>query len=601
MKRALAFFAIILLSVSAAASGAEVIKNWSAPQTWMGQSSSSSSAGRAPLAVSAAPLPFIPVTPCRVADTRGNGFTGAYGPPSIGGGAARTFVIPGKCGIPSGAVAVSFNFAVWNTLSYGDFNIFPAGAAVSAVSTLNWGPGVLALANAAVIPLGTAGGITVLNESSSTVDLFFDVNGYYASTQASASQGTFYVGTPAWVGVWGESTLSTGAAYGTLGYALGGSQGIGVLGQGSSRGVWGIAVGGATGVRGDATSGTGVDGNATTGPGVTGTSTSSYGVHGNSTSSNGVRAESTNLDGLFASGGRDGAYVTGVRHGELAVSTGTTGVLYGLAAYGNSPSTGAASLYGEADGGPPVSYTGDLTSGGIGLLGVSKSNYAIVGVGEYIGAKIMNYNSAGTRLTTVYLGEAGNSARLLGPVSITALGGSPGNLSVSGVLSKGSGSFKIDHPLDPDNQYLYHSFVESPDMKNVYDGVVELDAIGSAVVPLPAYFEALNRDFRYQLTSIGSRQPGLFIDVEVANNQFVISGGKAYGRVSWQVTGIRKDAFANAHRIVPEVRKEPEFKGYYLHPAELGKPAERSLSAHEAQLLDSEQAKEALKAQETKK
>ena len=176
-----------------------------------------------------------------------------------------------------------------------------------------------------------------------------------------------------------------------------------------------------------------------------------------------------------------------------------------------------------------------------------------------------------------------------------------GNLSVAGTLSKGSGTFKIDHPLDPENQYLYHSFVESPDMMNVYNGMIELGADGSAVVKLPAYFQALNREFRYQLTSVGSRQPGIFVDQEVANNEFVISGGKPYGKVSWQVTGIRKDAFANAHRVVPEVAKEPEFKGYYLHPAELGKPAEQSLSAREAQLRDSEQAKEALKAQEAKK
>jgi hypothetical protein len=50
-----------------------------------------------------------------------------------------------------------------------------------------------------------------------------------------------------------------------------------------------------------------------------------------------------------------------------------------------------------------------------------------------------------------------------------------GNVSVSGSLSKGGGSFKIDHPLDPANKYLYHSFVESPDMKNIYDGVATLD------------------------------------------------------------------------------------------------------------------------------
>jgi len=77
-----------------------------------------------------------------------------------------------------------------------------------------------------------------------------------------------------------------------------------------------------------------------------------------------------------------------------------------------------------------------------------------------------------------------------------------GNVRISGHLSKSSGGFKIDHPLDPANKYLYHSFVESPDMKNVYDGVVALDDKGEAVIDLPNWFGALNKDFRYQLTAI---------------------------------------------------------------------------------------------------
>src|SRR5262249_60204830 len=75
-----------------------------------------------------------------------------------------------------------------------------------------------------------------------------------------------------------------------------------------------------------------------------------------------------------------------------------------------------------------------------------------------------------------------------------------GDVLITGKLSKGSGSFKIDHPLDPANKYLSHSFVESPDMMNIYNGVVTTDANGDAQVQLPGYFEALNRDFRYQLT-----------------------------------------------------------------------------------------------------
>ena len=64
-----------------------------------------------------------------------------------------------------------------------------------------------------------------------------------------------------------------------------------------------------------------------------------------------------------------------------------------------------------------------------------------------------------------------------------------GNVDVDGNLSKAGGSFKIDHPLDPANKYLYHSFVESPDMMNIYNGNATTDAQGSAIVQLPEWFE----------------------------------------------------------------------------------------------------------------
>ena len=145
-----------------------------------------------------------------------------------------------------------------------------------------------------------------------------------------------------------------------------------------------------------------------------------------------------------------------------------------------------------------------------------------------------------------------------------------GNVYVSGTVTKGGGAFRIDHPLDPENKYLQHSFVESPDMKNVYDGVVSLNANGEATVTLPDYFEALNRDFRYQLTAIGAPGPNLYIAQKIAANMFRISGGTSGMEVSWQVTGIRKDAFANANRIQVEMDKNADEKGKYLHPEAFG-------------------------------
>ena len=78
---------------------------------------------------------------------------------------------------------------------------------------------------------------------------------------------------------------------------------------------------------------------------------------------------------------------------------------------------------------------------------------------------------------------------------------------MKGNLSKTGGGFKIDHPLEPTLMHLNHSFVESSERKNVYDGIEVLDAQGKAVVHLPDWFDSLNVDFRYQLTCITVTRP----------------------------------------------------------------------------------------------
>jgi hypothetical protein len=161
-----------------------------------------------------------------------------------------------------------------------------------------------------------------------------------------------------------------------------------------------------------------------------------------------------------------------------------------------------------------------------------------------------------------------------------------GNVQVTGVLSKGGGSFKIDHPLDPENKYLYHSFVESPDMMNIYNGIVSLDNNGEAAVQMPEWFGALNRDFRYLLTAVGAPMPGLYIAEEIANNRFKISGGMPGMKVSWQVTGVRQDAWANKNRIKVEDDKSETERGHYLHPEAFGKAEERGVEwANQPELM----------------
>jgi len=186
-------------------------------------------------------------------------------------------------------------------------------------------------------------------------------------------------------------------------------------------------------------------------------------------------------------------------------------------------------------------------------------------------------------------GEAhnGTSAAGVWGYSTSGLAGDfSGDVNVSGHINKAGGSFKIDHPLDPANKYLSHSFVESPDMKNVYDGIATLDGKGEATVALPEWFEALNRDFRYQLTAVGGPAPSLHIAGKIAQNQFKIAGGTAGLEVSWQVTGIRKDAWANAHRIPVESEKPAKERGYYLHPDLYGASEEKGMGwAHHPELM----------------
>jgi hypothetical protein len=195
-----------------------------------------------------------------------------------------------------------------------------------------------------------------------------------------------------------------------------------------------------------------------------------------------------------------------------------------------------------------------------GLSNTTESNNTFIGANTGGPAGITNATAIGAGATvsasnTIALGRSGgfDTVRI------------PGSLVVNGTVSKGGGSFKIDHPLDPENKTLSHSFVESPDMMNIYNGNAVLDRRGEAVITLPDYFQALNRDFRYQLTCIGGFAP-VYIAREIRGNSFKIAGGKPGMKVSWQVTGVRQDAYANAHRIpVEEVKPAPE-RGTYLHP-----------------------------------
>jgi hypothetical protein len=206
--------------------------------------------------------------------------------------------------------------------------------------------------------------------------------------------------------------------------------------------------------------------------------------------------------------------------------------------------------------------------------GMTVANYSEVG---------MFVESTGTRTADLYVVPPAddtspsiiirNHANSANVFSVDDLG----NVYVKGRLTKGAGSFKIDHPLDPSHKYLSHSFVESPDMMNIYNGNATTDKDGIAVIELPDYFAALNSDFRYQLTALGQFAQAI-ISEKIVNNHFAVRTDKPFVEVSWQVTGIRQDAYAKANRIVVEEDKTGEERGHYLHPELYGGPSESTAS-----------------------
>ena len=240
---------------------------------------------------------------------------------------------------------------------------------------------------------------------------------------------------------------------------------------------------------------------------------------------------------------------------------------------GNSNGGGSRGGIGVYGAGGNTVATGDYAGAGGELLGGGSDTH---GVGGGTGVYAFGGDSGGT-------GTAGNgisaSPGTLGAhngINYGLAGLFGGDVYVSGTLAKAGGSFVIDHPTDAANKYLYHSFVESPDMMNIYNGNVVTDASGGAIVTMPDWFEALNRDFRYQLTVIG-QQAQAWVAAELVNRAFTIKTDKGNVKVSWQITGIRQDAWANAHRIPLEVENAPADQGRYLHPELFGHEGEPAI------------------------
>lgn len=201
------------------------------------------------------------------------------------------------------------------------------------------------------------------------------------------------------------------------------------------------------------------------------------------------------------------------------------------------------------------------TSGVRGVVGLaSLVNAASIGVnGQYIGGGAVD----ATGVLGLSNSSAGWGYGVFGQGNYRALYGN-GNFAATGTKA-----FQIDHPNDPENKFLLHYSIESPEVINLYRGTVELDANGEAVVAMPDYFDEININFSYQLTAIGAQMPGLYIAEEInASNKFKISGGLQGKKVSWTVMAERNDEWVKTYPFskAVELDKKPHEKGKYLRP-----------------------------------
>lgn len=222
-------------------------------------------------------------------------------------------------------------------------------------------------------------------------------------------------------------------------------------------------------------------------------------------------------------------------------------------------------------------YAECLNSDGYGYGIKSLGGYA----GGYLQASAAYYNGAifGVLGLATGAGNVGTHCGVYGSASGGAIdyaGYFNGNVHVAGTLSKAAGTFKIDHPLDPANKYLSHSFVESPDMMNVYTGTITTGENNEAIAQLPDYFEKLNINYTYQLTVIGQFAQAIVLQ-EIKGNRFTIKTDKSHVKVSWLVTGVRNDPYAQEHRVVPEENKKSGERGKYLYPQGYHASEEQSL------------------------
>ncbi len=223
-----------------------------------------------------------------------------------------------------------------------------------------------------------------------------------------------------------------------------------------------------------------------------------------------------------------------------------------------------------------------LHGGSTGIRSRSSSSFSVVDIDGQSGDAALRFQRAGVNQWNTRNNPGTDDYQIFelgGGGERMRIENTTGKVVVNGDFTAlGVKAFTMDHPLDPTNKTLMHAAAESNEVINFYSGNVTTDATGKAIVSLPDYFEAINKDFRYQLTVIGGTFAQAIISKEVSNNKFEIATNQPNVKVSWEVKGVRNDAHMRKFPFVAVEEKSAAQKGLYIDPAAYNQPESKRVS-----------------------
>ncbi len=527
-------------------------------------------------------------------------------------------------GSPTGTVL----FQETQTLSTNALGLFTANigggiAGTGTVAAINWGTGGSKWLK---VEMDATGGVPPNYTLTGTTQLLSVPYALYAATSGSGGSGggtgpTGPTGLDGATGPTGSGNGPTGAT-GATGPTGSGNGPTGVTGPTGPTGLTGATGTGTTGPTGPtgagaagATGPTGLTGPTGTGGGTLDnaynfggagagrTITANSGsvtINGSGTSTAGI-ALLVNQSGTGTAA--IGASLTGTGNAINAASTNAANNTSTIQATTNSSTANNSAILGQSTG-TARAVAGEVTStaladvavrgnntrtaGGIGVEGAGFNGVSGI-TSQAAGYGVFGNNTSTTSTTDDEVGVGGQGG-FVGVKGSSASGGfgiasTDIVFAVTDIQSGGTKTFKIDHPLDPENKYLRHFAIEAPQVLNMYRGNIICNSQGEAIITLPEYFHAINVDFSYNLTPIGAAA-NLFVKQKVSDGKFVIAGGQPGMEVSWQLIAQRNDLYMqntpNANSA--ETEKELRNKGKYIRPDFYGQPEEKAILKNDRKL-----------------